>query len=307
MQLPTLRYGQVGEIRVTVVAPLGLAVGELQQVLTWRSTGAWQSFESISYQGVVGDESLERSRGDPNAYASAYATFITQVNETPGLSLFVEELSPDLAPNCRITESTVTFQIRDDTRDEEIRWTRCGNAPLSFLDPLGAGPDPAASRVIQAAVLARDFTLGEGFESAYQGSVPFATLDRGEDTPADLTGPLAFLGIPGPGSRIDGPSDWLYFWNEHQAGSPVPEVDWSTEMVLVGAVGLRFEAGDSVEVRRILQVGSGTVVELFERIPGDFCAPASRTQTPFHIVLAPRPTPSVRFVEPRVERVPCGT
>ena len=49
----SLRFGQVGEITVTVRAPLlvGEEAGELQQILTWGSTGPWVLKELISYRG----------------------------------------------------------------------------------------------------------------------------------------------------------------------------------------------------------------------------------------------------------------
>jgi len=77
-------------------------------------------------------------------------------------------------------------------------------------------------------------------------------------------------------------------------------------MALVAAVGMRTEAGDSVEVRRVLQTGEGTQVSLFERIPGDFCSPASRDHYPVHIIVAPRTLLPIAFSEVVQERVPCG-
>ncbi len=296
-----LRFGQVGEVRAHLVVPLALGEGELQQVLTWSSGGAWQLYESIAYAGRVGDETYLRSRGDPGAYAGAYASLITQLNETQGLKLFLDALPPALDPVCAPLQSRVVFLIRDEIRDEEVRWTRCGYGTLGSLTPEGAGPDPAAGRVVQAVMLARDYTLGNDFVSAYLGSVPFGTLDRGEHTPAPLEGPLAFVGEGGKA-----PDGWASFWAAHAGAAPPPPVDWSREMVLVASVGPRGEAGDSVEVRRILPVGNATQVKLVERVPGDFCSPAARVHTPFHIVLAPRTPTPILFGEVTVERVPCG-
>ena len=95
------------------------------------------------------------------------------------------------------------------------------------------------------------------------------------------------------------------------SGREAPEIDWETEMIIVGAVGVREEVGDSVEVRRVLLIGNdervtGTKIEVVERNPGDFCAPARRIVRPYHIVVAPR-TPEPFFPEVRAERVPCGT
>ena len=89
-------------------------------------------------------------------------------------------------------------------------------------------------------------------------------------------------------------------------GAVPPEVNWSEEMVVVAAFGVRYEAGDSIEVRRVLQTGEGSQVSLFERTPGDFCSPASRSHHPFHIVVAPRTREPIRFSEVVMERIPCG-
>lgn len=303
-----LRFGQVGEIRVTVVAPLiaNEWPGELQQILTWTSDGRWQLRESVSYRGLPGDEQLRSDGGQGRAYASAYAALITQLNETEGLRLFVPDLDPTLKPVCSLGETQVTLRIRDQIRDSLVTWTRCTQGTLGTLSLSEAGPDLQAVRVIQASTLVRDFTVGAGFRSAYVGTVPFGTLDRGEDSGARPTAPRVFVSTP-PGS-LSTPSGWVEFWRAHKAdptASP-PLIDWRSEMVLVAAVGERLEAGDSVEIRRILQTDRGTEVEVFERVPGDFCSPAARLHYPIHIVVAPRTRDPITFREVVKERVPCG-
>ena len=172
---------------------------------------------------------------------------------------------------------------------------------------MGSGPDPDASRVIVAAILARDLALGKGWSSQYHGSLPFGTLDKGEASGIrDLTSLTFFLGAEIANSTRP-PSSWPEFWEAHSGGSsPAPEVDWGIDMVVVVGDGTRREAGDSLEVRRVLQVSNGGQIEPVERAPGDFCSPASRVQTPFHIVVTPRVPPPIRFSDLRVERVPCG-
>jgi hypothetical protein len=301
----SLRFGQVGEVRIRLVTPLpGTAglTGELQEALTWNSEGPWQLFESVAYRGLVGDESLTRGVAD----AGDYAALLIQLNETPGLRLFTEALDPELDPVCEGADTRVSLLIRDNLRNEEVRWIRCSGETLFGLTEADAGPDAAAARIITAARRARDLTLGSDSRSSYLGSVPFGSLARGENSLADLSESLAFIGV----DLVDGvvaPPDWQSFWSIHTGSSaPPPDVDWSEDMVLVGAVGPRQEAGDSVEIRRILQVDSGTNVELYERVPGDFCSPAAQTHTPFHIVLAPRTRPTHRFGAATVERVSCG-
>jgi hypothetical protein len=292
-----LRFGQLGEIEVHLEAPLQLGAGQLDQDIRWGSSGAWSLQESILYHDVAGDGDFVRNPGSPDQFASYYASLITQVNDQQGLQLDIPELPQDTMPTCGPVMSRITFTIHDNPRNADKSWTRCAYGSLGNLTPEGAGPDPAASRVALAAVLARNYTVGENFVSAYSGSVPFATLDRGEDTPATLTAPMS----------ITDQRDWASFWQDHTGGkSQPPTVDFDKEMVIVAAVGKRSEAGDSVEVRRILQVDQGTLVHIWERIPGDFCSPVARSHTPFHIVVSPRTPLPIRFAEIHPDTVRCG-
>ena len=297
------RFGQLGDVTVALDVPLPRSrqgEGKLLQVLTWNSSGVWQIRESIFYRTLEGDENLDRKDGDPGEYAY----LIVQMHEKP-LDLF-KEVVPVIPGGCKAGETRVTLTIRDQVRNADSTWVRCSEGTLTTLSTAEAGPDADAVRVIQAAILVRDFTVGRNFISAYSGSVPFGTLDRAEDSGALLEEPRTFL------SRVDGvletPEGWVQFWRAHKkdpAAKP-PVVDWANEMVLVAAVGKRSEAGDSVEVRRVLQTGDGTEVPLFERIPGDFCSPAARDHYPVHVVVAPRTLLPIRFHDPVTERVPCG-
>jgi hypothetical protein len=160
--------------------------------------------------------------------------------------------------------------------------------------------------VIQAANLATSYTQGPDFIPAYFGSVPFGTLDKSEDSGSGLQEPKKFLSEPEGSSEA--PAGWESFWRSHknnQSAIP-PTVDWAHEMVLVAAVGERAEAGDSVEIRRVISTGEGTQVNVFERVPGDFCSPAARKHSPIHIILAPRTEAPIRFSNIELERVSCG-
>lgn len=301
----TLRFGQVGDLQVVIETPLGADNrGRLLQELAWESSGPWTLTEEISYRGRVGDVDVRTSQGNSGTFSSAYASLITLINESSSVRLFTEELSQDLEPECGVNRTRVTVRVRDESRNEVARWTRCTVGTLETLAPESAGPDaPAAARVVQAGILARDFSLGESFRSVYHGSVPFGTLDRGADSRASLDESRLFYSDEG---RV--PEDWNSFWLNHAGGDfTPPEVDWSEEMVIAGAVGTRENAGDSVEVRRILSVDDGSLVELLLRVPGDFCSPAARTHVPFHVVVAPRTPSPVRVVELPTELLPCGT
>ncbi|MGD2120547.1 MAG: hypothetical protein PVJ76_02325 [Gemmatimonadota bacterium] len=305
--LDTVRFGQVGEVEVGIVAPLvsEADAGELQQILTWGSSGAWVLREIISYRGLEGDETVSKNEGDPVAYASAYASFIARVNQNDsGVELF--SVSPEPPQPCAPTRTRVTVTIWDELREQERTWVRCAARSLGTLRTSEAGPDLDALRVIQAAILVRDFTQGPDFVSAYVGSVPFGTLDRGEDSGAGWNEPDVFFSVPA--GNPNPPTGWLKFWADHNGTAPkdIPAVNWAEEMVVVAAVGRRTEAGDSVEVRRILQVANRTEVFLYERVPGDFCSPAARDHFPIHIVVAPRTLQPTDFADLVQERVPCG-
>jgi hypothetical protein len=310
------RFGQVGEVRVEVQVPLIVVrgtdlqlEGELVQTLTWNSTGPWQVYEAVSYRGRIGDESLRRSQGTPNAYSSAYASLITQINDTPELNVFVADntLEVDCLADGIESRSRVTVQIRDEMTDETRRWSRCAEGSLEELTPEGAGPDPEASRIVQAAILARQFSAGQDFHSVYLGTLPYGTLERGENSGAEPENPLVFRVGTGVNAQANPQAEFSAFWNLHSPGTSAPAVNWSDEMVLVGAIGEVAEAGDSVEVRRVIQDLSGTTrIELIERVPGDFCSPAARRQFPYHIVVAPLVESVVVFTNPAIERVSCG-
>jgi hypothetical protein len=291
----TSRFGQVGVVEMSLMAPLPLESGRVEQRITWRSNGDWTLREEIFYRDVSGDATVRGLEGDRNVSAGVYAQWIAQVNEGPGVDLFDSEVDPGLDPECPQSRSRVTLRITDDSRRQTISWVRCAPGSLGSLTPTGSGPDAAAARVVNATVLLRDFTVGQTFESVYRGSLPFATLIRGEDSPMVFAEPAVF----------DTEAAYLDYWTA-VSSEPAPEVDFENETVLLAAVGIRNEAGDSVEVRRVVPVEAGTIVEVVERIPGNFCSPASRQQAPFHLVVAPRVSDPVRFTELRVERVPCG-
>lgn len=295
-----LRFGQIGEVRFQLRVPLQVDQGELIQELTWSSTGPWKLREAISYRGVMGDDHLIENRLNPDLLAGTYAGWITQVNDDDRIRLFTEGLDPNLDPDCGVNRTRMTLAIRDEARGRVLSWIRCTTGSLTSLTPTGAGPDPGASRVATAIALARDATVGSStvFQSEYAASMPFATIEKNEDTLAELPLPRALTDQEG----------WLAFWRAHtgsQTATP-PVVDFERDLVLVASVGLRHEAGDSVEIRRVLPVDGFTYVELVERIPGDFCAPAERPHVPVHIVLAPVVPLPIEFVDLAVELVPCG-
>lgn len=306
---PTLlRFGSDGLVRVTVEVPLQGGLGWMEQVFTWQSDGAWSLFEEIGYDTLMGDRSLLRSPGLPFRFAANYVSLLHLVNENRGTRLWGLR---DLDPNCGIGRSQVSFLIHDNLRDDQKEWTRCAPeaTPLRGLSIQGVDPDDGSARVIQVVLRARDFTLGANFDGyAYTGSLPFGTLERGTESGMDLNESTVFRST-GERGRSEPPQEWLDFWKKHtrDSGRPPPEVDWASEMVVVAAVGVRRELGDSVEVRRVLVIDEDRDMkfEIVERIPGDYCAPARRTVRPHHIAVTRRDVARVSYGF-REERVPCG-
>jgi hypothetical protein len=294
-------FGRIGDVRVEVVSPLGGGSGELRHVMEWSSEGPWRSVERISYGGELGDETVLRSTGDVLSLARTYAAWIDLVNDTPSVTLFIDRLDAGLDPTCPATMSRVTLEIADRARGDSIAWTRCSDRSLPTLSGAGAGPDADASRVVQAAALARSFTLDQqrGFRYQYTGSLPFATLDRGEAA--------SQLNVP---RVIESQPNWVAFWAQLTGTDETPpRVDFTNDVVLVGIVGLRQEAGDSVEIRGVLPVANGTQISLWERRAGHFCTPARRTHVPYHVVIAPAPREANRpifFSDVSLDTVPCG-
>ncbi len=292
----TLRIGQLGEITVRLETPLRLGAGFLTQTLRWKSSGAWSVHEEISYRGLVGDETVWSSVGDPSPFASEYASLIVRINEVAGLELFIDELEQGTEADCGPVRTRIQFRVYDEPSNRTFVWTQCADGTLSDITPFGAGPDENASRLVVATQQARDATVGADFLSAYHGSVPFGTLARGEDTPVRPSAPFV----------ITGQDTWTAFWAEHSGSATPPEVDFDEEVVIVAGVGERSEAGDSVEIRRVLEVGDGSIIHMVERIPGDFCSPIARSHYPYHVIVSPRIREPVRFADLAVELVPCG-
>jgi hypothetical protein len=310
-------FGQTGRIQVEVRSLLPGGDGFLDEILIWASNGPWLLTERVSYLGNGGGETIRSSRLNPGELAREYGSLIRQLNEAPGLALFDGAAPQELHPECGtggLPFTRVTFTIEDETGGESARWSRCADGtylpsnaadPRNLIAPGNAAPDAGAARVITAAQLVRSFTVGDLAVSTYRGTTPFASLEQGEDSPAERASPQVFAS-----STAEPPASFAAFWADH-AGSaaPLPRVSWQTEMVLLVAVGERDEAGVEVRIRRVLPLGvGGTRVEVTERVPGDFCSPAARATHPYQLVVLPSGgiTLPIEFTAPRLERIPCG-
>ncbi len=299
--VPSPRFAQIGELRADVEVPLAGGEGRLEGTLVWGSDGRWVLVERIYYGNVLGEEITRRSRTNPGEQGPEYASLVQQLNETPGLRL-PGEVTQGGPTSCGEGRARVTFTMVDSFRDEFAVWTRCATGNLFTVTPGSAGPDAGAARVVTAVQLTRSFTVGDSERSIFDGSLPFATLDRGASSTAREPGSRAFASADG-----SPPAGWAAFWEAHAgAGVEPPVVDWSREIVILATGGRRDEAGHRMRVRRVLPVGATTQVEVVEEVPGDFCAPAALEQYPFHLVRAPRGALPVGFGELLPQRIPCG-
>lgn len=299
-------FGQSGEIHVTVETPLHLGLGWLDQEIEWQSSGAWTIYEEVGYRNVVGEQEGRRNPGLPLQYADNYSRVIQAVHNDPNFQL--ADVPPLELTRCEGDKSRITLRIIDATSGENRVWVRCASGTLATLVTAGSGPDVEAAKVIQVVQMVRTQTVGTGFRSAYVGSLPFGTVGKGTDTGWEMDTTFVFRTPEGADTK-ETQAEWDDFWTVHNHGQRTlpPSVDWETDMVLAGFLGVREEVGDSVEIRGVITIATGTKVEWSERIPGDFCVPARRIVRPFHIVFAPRAPAPVEFTDVRLDPVTCGT
>lgn len=301
-----VQFGQSGEIHVTVETPLHLGLGWLDQEIEWQSDGAWTIHEEIGYRDVVGEQEDRRNPGLPLQYADDYSRVIQALDKDPNFQL--ADVPPLELTECEGDNSRITLRIIDATSGENRVWVRCASGTLATLVTAGSGPDVEAAKVIQVVQMVRTQTVGTGFRSAYVGSLPFGTVGKGTDTGWETDTTFVFRTPDGLDTKAT-QAAWDDFWTVHNHGqrSLPPSVDWGMDMVLAGFLGVREEVGDSVEIRGVITIATGTKVEWSERIPGDFCVPARRVVRPFHIVFAPRAPAPVEFTDVRLDPVTCGT
>jgi hypothetical protein len=79
---------------------------------------------------------------------------------------------------------------------------------------------------------------------------------------------------------------WVRLWQRMTASqySPLPHVDWSTEMVVVVALGMRPSGGYSVEIEKVTASPDTLDVHAREDQPGPYCGVTDALTDPFHAV-----------------------
>lgn len=114
--------------------------------------------------------------------------------------------------------------------------------------------------------------------------------------------PLRTVG-KGPTSAIDSPrqvtirsaAEWGALWKENGARAPLPDVDFSREMVVGVFLGTRPTAGYGVEIVRAVGGGDTMVVEYVETAPSRDTIAAQILTAAYHLAAIPNRDGEVTF------------
>jgi hypothetical protein len=96
-------------------------------------------------------------------------------------------------------------------------------------------------------------------------------------------------------------ADWRRTWAQlvgHIAPAPAPpSVDFTTDMVVVVAMGTRPTAGNMIRVARVGRSSGVTYVDVVSETPSVRCKATQRMTSPADVVVVPRIEEPVAFVE----------
>src|SRR6266511_743441 len=94
---------------------------------------------------------------------------------------------------------------------------------------------------------------------------------------------------------------WEKLWTQHQksAGNatPLPEVDFSKEMVIVATMGMKRTGGYSIEITGAEVAGKKVKVSVREASPSPGALTTQALTAPFHFVAVPKSDLKAEFVE----------
>jgi hypothetical protein len=91
------------------------------------------------------------------------------------------------------------------------------------------------------------------------------------------------------------PSEWAALWRAHSAERPLPQVDFTRDMVVGVFLGTRPTGGFAVEIVGTRQDHGSLVVEYRETRPGRDQITAQVITAPYHLVRIPRFAGGVTF------------
>jgi len=117
-----------------------------------------------------------------------------------------------------------------------------------------------------------------------QATLTFTTIARGSDS--RLQEPWQAV--------IRSLDEWRVLWKEHRSGT-VPEVDFSTSMVVGVFIGSRPTVGYRVDIVTVRMEDAVVVVEYRERTPAPDVLVGQMLTSPFHLVSLPRNAHPVQF------------
>ena len=88
---------------------------------------------------------------------------------------------------------------------------------------------------------------------------------------------------------------WTTLWRAHGSSRPLPDVDFSREIVVGVFLGSRPTAGFAVEIVGYREAGNDVVVQYRETSPAADAITAQVIVSPYHLVAIPRRSGNVTF------------
>ena len=151
---------------------------------------------------------------------------------------------------------------------------------LSLASACATRPPVMSSRAIPDGALSVPMRRDEGSVSIFQGH-------SGMTDSARLV--------------IRNDAEWRRTWAQLVGhitpAPPIPEIDFTKEMVIVAALGTRPTAGHMIRIARVGRSSGVTYVDVVSERPGPTCRTAQMMTSPADVVVVPVINEPVAFVE----------
>jgi hypothetical protein len=92
-------------------------------------------------------------------------------------------------------------------------------------------------------------------------------------------------------------AEWKTLWKEHAPTDKMPDIDFTTNMVVGIFLGTKPSAGHGVEIVNVRTEASALIVEYVQTQPAKGTMSAQILTEPFHLVTVPLHAGTVRFVQ----------
>ena len=130
-------------------------------------------------------------------------------------------------------------------------------------------------------------------------SVQFALIDKAHTT--------FISGIPDARRTvIRTQEDWEAFWDEFQGNvmpeTDAPQVDFSTQMVIVATMGTRNTGGYEITIEDVFDDEGALIVHVLETSPGDSCVTTQALTAPATAVTVPASDEEPQFEDADLTR-----